>query len=108
MGLTDSTGRPLWYGTDASPFPQFIAGFPAQLLGYPVVRNVFLDNVGASAYPAVLGNMGAYYIVDRVGITVEVFRETLALRDQVLIYLRMRTGGQLVDYYKLRSLYISA
>lgn len=104
MGLTDSNGRPLWYGTDASPFPQFIAGFPASLLGYPVVRNVFMPNVGASAYPMVLGNMGGYFIVDRVGITVEVFRETLAQYDQVLIHLRMRTGGQLVDYYKLRSL----
>jgi HK97 family phage major capsid protein len=108
MGLTDANGRPLWYGTDASPFPQFVAGFPGMLLGYPPVRNVFMPNVSANSYPVAIGNMNAYYIVDRVGVTVEVFRETLALRDQVLIYLRLRTGGQLVDYYKLRSMQIAA
>jgi HK97 family phage major capsid protein len=106
--LTDTTGRPLWYEQGSGLFPSFNNGFNATLKGYPVVKNVFMDSVAKGKYPMVLGNMNAYFIVDRIGITVEVFRETYAARDQVLIYLRMRTGGQLVDYYKLRALKVSA
>ena len=107
-GLTDTAGRPLWYEQGAGLYPQFNNGFNSTLKGYPIVKNVFMDNATKGKYPMVLGNMNSYFIVDRIGITVEVFRETYAARDQVLIYLRMRTGGQLVDYYKMRSLCVSA
>lgn len=106
-GLADTNGRPLWQTSDGV-FANYVKGYPPTLLGYPIEKNMFLPNVAASVYPMFLGDLSGYYIVDRVGITLEVYRETLALRDQVLIYLRMRTGGALVDYYKMRSLYVAA
>lgn len=107
-GMTDTAGRPLWYGNgpQGNIYPQFVGGVPSDLRGYPVVKSVFVDDVSHAKTPLFLGNMNSYYIVDRIGVTVEVFRETYAARDQVLIYLRMRTGGQLVDYYKMRCLYM--
>ena len=55
-----------------------------------------------------LGDMSAYWIVDRVGFSVEVNPWIYQDRDQVLIYMRMRTGGQLVEYWKQKFLVITA
>jgi HK97 family phage major capsid protein len=53
---------------------------------------------------AVLGDMSAYWIADRVGFSVEVNPWIYQDRDQVLVYMRMRTGGQLVEYWKMKCL----
>jgi HK97 family phage major capsid protein len=52
--------------------------------------------------------MKGYYIADRIGLSVEVFRETLAARDQVLVYMRKRVGGQLVHYWRMKALKVAA
>jgi HK97 family phage major capsid protein len=54
--------------------------------------------------PLVLGDMKGYKIVDRVGLSVEVFREVYGLRDQVVVYARKRVGGQLTDYWRMKGL----
>ena len=77
-------------------------------MGYGVVKNQFMPAIAASAVPLVLGDMKGYYIADRVGLSVEVFREVYGLRDQVVVYARKRTGGQLVNYWKMRNLTITA
>jgi HK97 family phage major capsid protein len=51
-----------------------------------------------------LGDLKGYYIVDRVGMSVEVFREVYGLRDQVVVYMRKRTGGDLVHYWRMKVL----
>lgn len=93
-------------------YPNYSNGYAASLLGYPIVKNQFMDSVSTSQSSQtpcmVLGDMSAYWIVDRVGFSVEVNPWIYQDRDQVLIYMRMRTGGQLVEYWKLKYLVVTA
>lgn len=94
---------PQWALGDA--YPNYANGMNASLLGYSIQKNQFMQSAGTNGYyPLFLGDMKGYYIVDRVGLSVEVFREVYGLRDQVVVYMRKRTGGQLVHYWKLRAL----
>jgi HK97 family phage major capsid protein len=99
---------PQWGLGDA--WPNYANGMQASLLGYGIVKNQFMPDYGASpSYPVMaLGDMKGYYIADRVGISVEVFREVYGLRDQVVVYARKRTGGQLVHYWKMKFLTMTA
>ena len=97
---------PQWSLGDS--WPNYANNYNASLLGYNVVKNQFMPDVAASAVPLVLGDMKGYYIADRVGLSVEVFREVYGLRDQVVVYARKRTGGQLVHYWKMKNLTCSA
>ncbi len=90
----------LWYSGDS--FPSVNNGFNPTLLGYPVVKNQFMPDIAAANEPLALGDMKGYYIVDRVGLSVEVYREIAALRDMVVIYARQRTGGQLVHDWRMK------
>lgn len=94
---------PQWALGDA--YPNYANNMQASLLGYGIQKNQFMPNPGTdSTYPLALGDMKGYYIVDRVGLSVEVFREVYGLRDQVVVYMRKRTGGQLVKYWAMRFL----
>lgn len=104
--LTDSQTRPLWNPTDA--WPNAANGMAANLLGYPVVKDQFMPTIAANALPIAFGDMGGYYIADRVGLSVEVLRELRALRDEVIVYARKRVGGQLVHDWKLKLMKCSA
>ena len=94
---------PQWALGDA--YPNYANNMQASLLGYAIQKNQFMPAVGTDGnYPIALGDLKGYYIVDRVGLSVEVFREVYGLRDQVVIYMRKRTGGQLVKYWSMRFL----
>lgn len=96
-----TTTLPQWALGDS--YPNYANNMQASLLGYGITKNQFMPSAGTNAnYPIALGDMKGYFIVDRVGLSVEVFREVYGLRDQVVIYMRKRTGGQLVHYWKLR------
>ena len=97
---------PQWSLGDS--WPNYANNYNASLLGYNIVKNQFMPDVAASSVPLVLGDMKGYYIADRVGLSVEVFREVYGLRDQVVVYARKRTGGQLVHYWKMKNLSITA
>lgn len=101
--LVDANKRPLWQQSDGA-FQSWVKGYPPTLLGYPINKSEFFAALAADSLSMYFGDMQAYYIVDRVALSVEVFRETLARRDQVLVYARMRTGGQLVDYWRMKAL----
>lgn len=104
-GIRDTAQRPLWWNMGGNAeYPGIVHGFPAELIGYPIERSQFFAVPNASSHSLYLGDMGAYYIVDRVALSVEVYRETYADRDQVMVYARMRTGGQLVDYWRMKVL----
>ena len=102
----DSDGDPQWFADDY--FPSARNGYSANLLGYPVVKNQFMPELAAAttAQTPVLaiGDLSSYWIMDRVGFSVEVNPWLYQARDQVLIYMRMRTGGQLVEYWKMKFL----
>lgn len=85
-------------------YPNFMNGNAASLLGYGIAKNQFMSTPITSGNYLALGDMRGYYIVDRVGLSVEVFREVYGLRDQVVVYMRKRTGGDLVHYWKMKLL----
>ena len=91
---------PQWLGGDQ--FPNAANGYQARLLGYPIVKDQFIEDIGDGKYPIYFGDMTGYWIADRVGITVEVLREIKALRDEVVIYARKRVGGQLVHDWRVK------
>ena len=89
-------------------YPNFMNGYNASLLGYPTAKNQFMDDISAATTnqsPVLaLGDLSSYWVMDRVGFSVEVNPWLYQARDQVLIYMRMRTGGQLVEYWKMKFL----
>jgi HK97 family phage major capsid protein len=103
-GISDSEGRPLWNQTDAPGLTNYVRGLPATLLGYDVQKSQFLPNIDTSTYPLVFGDMKGYYIADRVGLSIEIFREVLGLRDIVAVYARKRLGGQLLQPWRLKNM----
>jgi HK97 family phage major capsid protein len=102
----DSDGDPQWFADDW--YPSARNGYSANLLGYPVVKNQFMPEIAAATTAQTpvmaLGDLSSYWIMDRVGFSVEVNPWLYQARDQVLIYMRMRTGGQLVEYWKMKFL----
>lgn len=100
--LTDTAQRPLWQAGDS--WPNMNNGYQPTLLGYPVLKNLFMPTIGATANPLGLGNLQGYFIADRVGLSVEVLREVAALRDMVVVYARKRVGGQLVKDWMVKLL----
>ena len=101
-GLVDGMGRPLWAQYDG--FAPYVNGYPGTLIGYPIVKDQFMPAVGDGKYPVAFGQMKAYYAPQRVGMSVEVFREVKGLQDKVAIYMRERVGGKLVEDYRLKLL----
>ncbi len=100
-GLVDANKRPLWQQTDGA-FQSWVKGYPPTLLGYPIVKDQFMPAIGAANRPVMLGDLQGYYMPQRVGMSVEVLREIKALRDMVVIYARMRLGGELVEYWRVK------
>ena len=106
--LVDVNKRPMWIQTDGG-YQQWVLGYPATLIGYPIVKNQFMPSIGAgSPIIMALGDMKGYYIVDRVGLSIEVLREIRALYGEVVVYCRKRVGGQLVKDFMLKALACTA
>lgn len=93
---------PQWSLGDS--YPNYSNNYSPSLLGYSVVKNQFMPSAATGNEYLALGDLNSYYIVDRVGLSVEVFREVYGLRDQVVVYMRKRTGGDLVHYWKMKVL----
>lgn len=102
-GLVDGNGRPLWQQSDGV-FANFVKGLPPTLVGYPVVKDQFMPAIGAANKPMMFGDLSGYFCPQRVGLSVEVFREVYGLRDMVVLYARMRIGGKLVRDWQMKLL----
>jgi HK97 family phage major capsid protein len=105
-GLTDTAGRPLWNQTDGN-YTSWVNGYPSTLLGYPIAKAQFVADPAASSKSMYFGDMRAYYVIDRVGLSIEVLRELRALRGEVVVYARKRVGGQLVHDWKMKVLQLT-
>lgn len=79
---------------------------PKELIGYPYAYSGFMPNATTGNYAAIFGDMRGYYLVNRLGITLQVLRETKAKRNQFEIVARIRFGGRPVEPWKLRRLKI--
>lgn len=98
--MQDSTsGNYLW---DPYQFGGGTDGRQRTLLGYPIVESEELPDVASAAYPLFFGDMKAYTIVDRIGMTVERFLDSQTARQNLVYFvMRRRLGGQLLESWKL-------
>lgn len=101
--LKDSAGRPFAGGglySDVSGTPLF-----PTLMGFPVVYSSFMDSVasGSAKIPTIFGDLKAYNLVKRVGLTIVPLKELTALSDQTTLLLRYRLGGCPVETYRLSA-----
>lgn len=100
--LKDSNNRYLWgMGYQDSGLEPTIRN--RTLLGYPVLWSGFMPSVAANAYPIIFGDLRGYYLVNRVGLSIQVLRELYAETNQVLVLGRIRFGGQVVEQWKLKA-----
>ena len=99
--LKDGQGRYLFARTGDNGPGSLVAGRPTECNGYPFMYSGFMPNVAANAYPVLFGDLSGYYMIERVGFTVEVLREILAQTNQVLLLGRIRLGGMVAEEWKL-------
>lgn len=80
-----------------------VGPIPTMLMNYPVVKDEFMPDVAANAFPIIFGDLSGYLVVDRVGLSIQVLRELYAETNIALVLARKRVGGQLVESYRLRT-----
>lgn len=98
--LKDAENRYLW-----AQFEQSGLVLPARerpLLGYPVMFSGLMPNVAANAFPAIFGDLSGYFLVDRVGFSIQVLREVYAENNQIVLLGRVRFGGQVAEPWKMK------
>lgn len=105
--LKDGDGRYLW-SDNAEGGGLRVPKVRGDLLGYPLIYTELLPTIAANAYPIIFGDLSGYYLVQRVGFTIEVARELKIETNQVLVVGRIRVGGQLVEDWRLRLQKVSA
>ncbi|MGH6924586.1 MAG: phage major capsid protein [Propylenella sp.] len=94
--LKDTDGNYLWQRSLAE-------GQPERLLGYPVVIDENMPNVGANTFPVAFGNWRrGYRIVDRLG--TRVLRDPYTNKPNVLFYLTKRVAGSAADFNAIKLL----
>ncbi|EJW09803.1 Phage major capsid protein [Rhodovulum sp. PH10] len=95
-----TTGQYLWS-------PGLQAGAPATLLGFPVVSDDNMPDIGANALAVAFGDFRrGYLVVDRAG--VRVLRDPYTAKPYVLFYTTKRVGGGVQDFDAIKLLKFSA
>lgn len=87
-----------------TPF-QYVGGAngqPLTLMGKPVLEQEAMPSVAANAYPILFGDLGAYQIFDRVGMSVERYLDSATAGINTIQFLmRRRLGGQVTEPWRL-------
>ncbi len=97
--VTATTNEPLW---PISAQNGYLGTVPPSLLGYPILKSEFMPiSTGSGNYPLLLGDLTAYQIVDRVGLSIQRLDELLADQNARKFVARKRFGGQLVEPWKI-------
>lgn len=81
---------------------------PSRLLGYNISENDFMPDVAANAFPIIFGDPKGYYMVQRIGFSIQVLKEIVATNNKVRLLGRMRIGGQVAEDWRLKIQKISA
>ena len=85
------------------------AGQPERLLGYPILEQEGMPSVTATYYPVLFGDFRGYYVVDRVGMSVERYLGGEEARiNQVLYIARRRLGGQCMEPWRFAAQRVGA
>lgn len=101
--MKDGQGRYLW-GAGLQDSGMVPGWKDRRLWGYDVTYSEFMPNIGASTYPVIFGDPTGYYLLNRVGFSIQVLRELYAETNQVLMLGRIRFGGQIAEDWKLKIL----
>jgi len=85
------------------------AGQPERLLGYPILEQEGMPSVTATYYPVLFGDFRGYYIVDRIGMSVERYLDSATARiGQVCFLARRRLGGQCMEPWRFAAQRVGA
>lgn len=105
--LKDGNGRYLWgAGLQDSGIVPNIKG--RQLLGYDMLWNEFMPTVSVGNKAIIFGDLTGYYLINRIGFSVQVLRELYAETNQILLLGRLRFGGKVIEDWKLKTQTVSA
>ena len=103
--MVDGVGQPLWREQYGRGTTEGGAGSNRVLQGYTVLEQEAMPAVAANAFPLLFGDPEGYYIVDRIGMTIERFLDaTTARQNQVVYVMRRRLGGQTVEPWRFSVL----
>lgn len=103
--LKDGNGQYLWRTT----LGDNVSGLNRTLLGFPVLLQESLPEIGANTYPLLFGDLGGYTIIDRVGMTIDRYDDATTAKTNTVEYvMRRRFGGQLLEAYRLCVMKIAA
>lgn len=96
----DNEGNYLWVDGIA-------AGAAPALLGYGIVVDEEMPDVGSNEFPIAFGDFNrGYTIVDRIGI--RVLRDPYSVKPYVLFYTTKRVGGAVMDYQAIKLLKVAS
>lgn len=99
--MKDGDGRYLWsMGEGDNGLAPGFLGRP--LIGYPVSLSGFMPDVGSATYPIIFGDLRGYFLVDRVGLTIQVLREVYAETNIIVLLARIRFGGLVAEPFRLK------
>lgn len=102
--LKDSQNNYLW---PIWPQQGNFAPAPRDLLGYPTMRDEFVPEIAADAYPIIFGDLRAYLILDRIGFSVQWLSELYAETNITLLLARKRVGGSIVEPWRVKAQKVS-
>jgi len=105
--LKDGDGRYL-FGMGMQDSGLSVTLRPPDLLGYPYDWSAFMPDVAASAYPIIFGDLTGYYMVERIGFSIQILRELYAETNQVVALGRIRFGGDVAEPWKMKIQKVSA
>jgi len=105
--LKDGSNRYLFSSGDYGD-AGLVNGRPKMLVGYPYAFSGFMPDIAANAFPVIFGDFGGYYLVNRIGFSVQVLRELYAETNQIVLLGRIRFGGQVAEPWKLKIQKIAA
>lgn len=100
--LKDSSGRYLFGTGSYGDGPGIATARPKELVGYPYVLSGLMPDPATNAYPVIFGDPSGYYLVERVGLSIQVLDQTKAKENQIELVGRLRFGGQTVEDWKLK------
>jgi|GEM_PF-1142498 len=104
--LRDDQKRPLF---SAGTGDQGIASARGRVLyGDPIVLSAFMPNVSAGSFPLIYGDLRGFYLVNRIGFSIQVLDQTRAKANQIELVGRVRFGGKTVEPFRLKILAAAA
>lgn len=99
--LKDAQKRPLW-GMGLHDAGLENGYLDRRLFGFPVIFSGLMPNNTDGKASVILGDLSGYYLINRVGFSVQVLREVEALRNRLVLVGRLRFGGAVAEPWKLK------